>query len=219
MKITFKIALIITFVLSQSCNSQDCPPGINDLPMYGEVEKCKEQLEADADYLAEMDDLFVSREAAADDVIKQAWHHFYKDDLKTAMRRFNQAWLLDRTNYHIYWGFGNILGKSGKPKQAIKMFDLGKQYNPTESDFYVASASAYGDVFQKTEDKSQLHKAIKDLEIAVKLDQNNVEAFVVMTKIYAALNLKSKAIESMKKAEKIDPNSIDPLLKKFLTTP
>ena len=219
MKITFKVALIITFIITQSSYSQNCLPGINDLPMYGEVEKCQEQLEADANYLAEMDDLFVSREAAADDVVKQAWRHFYNEEMKSAMRRFNQAWLLDEKNYHVYWGFGNILGKSGKSKQAIKIFDIGKKHNPTDSDFYIASASAYGDLYQKNEDKSQLHKAIKDLETAVKLDQNNVLAYVVMTKMYAALNMKAKAIENMKKAEKIDPKSIDPILKKFLFTP
>ena len=99
------------------------------------------------------------------------------------------------------------------------MFDLGKLHNPTDSDFYIASASAYGDLYQKNEDKSQLHKAIEDLEMAVKLDQNNVLGYVVMTKMYAALNMKARAIENMKKAEKIDPKSIEPALKNFLSTP
>ena len=219
MKISIKIFLFFVLLFTQSCNSQDCPPGINDLPMYGEVEKCKEQLEADANYLAEMDELFITREAAADDVIKQAWHHFYKDDLKTAMRRFNQAWLLDSTNYHIYWGFGNILGKSAKPQQAIKMFDLAKQHNPTESDFYVASASAYGNVYLQTSDKKLLYKTIKDLEVAVKIDNLNATAYAILAQAYATLDQKAKANEYLKKAEKIDPTSIDPKLKQFLSQP
>ncbi len=219
MKITFKIALILTLLITQSCHSQEGPPGINDLPMYGQAEKCKEQLEADAAFLAEMDELFVTREAAADDLIKQGWHQYYKDDLKSSMRRFNQAWLLDANNYQSYWGFGNILGKAGNPKQAIKMFDLAKQNNPLQSNFYIASASAYGDIYQKTEDKNLLDKAIKDLEIAVTLDDKNALAYLVMAKMYATLNMKGKAIEYMKKTEKIDPKSVDPLLKQFLSTP
>lgn len=30
-------------------------------------------------------------------------------DVEGAMRKFNQAWLLDDSNYQVYWGFGQVL--------------------------------------------------------------------------------------------------------------
>ena len=39
------------------------------------------------------------------------WKYFYKGDLDTAIKRFNQAWLFDEKNYQAYWGFGIICGK------------------------------------------------------------------------------------------------------------
>ena len=34
-----------------------------------------------------------------------------KNDTKTVMKRFNQAWLLNTNNPQAYWGFGIILAR------------------------------------------------------------------------------------------------------------
>ena len=39
-----------------------------------------------------------------------------------AMKRFNQAWLLDPNNHNIYIGFGDILNKRGYIKNASLMY-------------------------------------------------------------------------------------------------
>ena len=44
-------------------------------------------------------------------VASLGWQYFYKGDLKTAMKRFNQAWMLDRQNAEAFWGFGLIMGR------------------------------------------------------------------------------------------------------------
>lgn len=44
-----------------ACRQNDCPDGINNLPMYGQVEKCNEQLESDKEFLKECDKQFNSR--------------------------------------------------------------------------------------------------------------------------------------------------------------
>lgn len=38
------------------------------------------------------------------------WKYFYNEDHATAIKRFNQAWMLDRNNFQAYWGFGLIMG-------------------------------------------------------------------------------------------------------------
>ena len=38
------------------------------------------------------------------------WEYFYKGDVDTAIRRFNQAWMFDRENIDALWGFGVVMG-------------------------------------------------------------------------------------------------------------
>ncbi len=92
--------------------------------MYGEVKKCPEQIEIDNDFLADCDKQFKNRKSAAEYYIQSAWDFFYKNDNVTSMKRFNQAWLLDKQNADIYWGFGNLLGKNGGYEKSIKFFEL-----------------------------------------------------------------------------------------------
>ena len=42
---------------------------------------------------------------------KLGWQYFYRDDLDTAMKRFNQAWMFDRDSIDALWGFGLITAK------------------------------------------------------------------------------------------------------------
>ncbi len=44
-------------------------------------------------------------------------------DAKTAMMRFNQAWLLDPDYYQPYWGFGVLMLGEGKPEKALVYFE------------------------------------------------------------------------------------------------
>ncbi len=70
-------------------------PSSNELPMYGgthnpTVEENKSQ----------------SASAAS-----LGWQYFYKGDLSTAIKRFNQSWVFDRQNAEAFWGFGLIMGR------------------------------------------------------------------------------------------------------------
>ena len=97
-------------VISLSCSpEQDCPQGINLLPMYGRVQKCDEQLQDDDQFIIECDKHFANRAQATRFHIDKGWSYFYQNDLDMAMKRFNQAWLLDSTDADVYWGFGNVL--------------------------------------------------------------------------------------------------------------
>ena len=57
--------------------------------------------------------------AASDHLIKLGFNYLYRGDVRTAMYRFNQAYLLDSTNTDIYWGYGAFymtLGNYGEAK-------------------------------------------------------------------------------------------------------
>jgi tetratricopeptide (TPR) repeat protein len=103
--------LLITVVLLAGCAS---PPMVNphdELPMYGQPEIVRSDGERKGD------DLFIgmamagfagSRKAASIAWAKEAGKHLNGMDYDYAMRRYNEAWLLDPENYLAYWGFGRL---------------------------------------------------------------------------------------------------------------
>jgi tetratricopeptide (TPR) repeat protein len=95
----------------------------NTLPMYGGPDHVKTpyQLEADEKFIQAVAQKGESREKASQAVAAGGWAFFNKGDLSTAMKRFNQAWLLDPNNPEIYKGFAAILKKQGKMDEAQKI--------------------------------------------------------------------------------------------------
>jgi Flp pilus assembly protein TadD len=91
------------------------PQDINEIPMYGHVQKTKEQIAADTEFIAYMTKSGLSRRDAAMKAARRGWDYINANDLTTAMRRMNQAWLLDSNVAEIHWGFGTILGRQGAP--------------------------------------------------------------------------------------------------------
>ena len=91
---------------------------ISLLPMYGGVEKTEKQKQADEIYLKTMDANFNDRRAASESAAKAGWGFLRRGDWKTAMRRFNQAWLLNPDYYEAYGGFAVILDQQGNFQDA-----------------------------------------------------------------------------------------------------
>ncbi len=50
-----------------------------------------------------------------------AWEKLNAGDSTTAMKRFNQAWLLDPSNPQVFKGFAAVLRKQGKSQDAERM--------------------------------------------------------------------------------------------------
>lgn len=86
------ISIIATF-FAFTANAEDHPS--NELPMFGGAHPP----------LTEQNKKF--RQAAAD----LGWKYFYKGDIDTAIKRFNQAWMFDTNSATAYWGFGLITGR------------------------------------------------------------------------------------------------------------
>lgn len=54
-----------------------------------------------------------SREKASIAFVGNGFAYYARDDLANAMRRFNQAWLLDPNSPEVYFGFGAVLHDKG----------------------------------------------------------------------------------------------------------
>jgi tetratricopeptide (TPR) repeat protein len=77
---------------------------MNELPMYGGQHD--PAVERNPDF---------SKDAA-----KRGWKAFYEGDLDTAIKRFNQAWMFDRENPEVYWGFGLLMGQRASQEEPKK---------------------------------------------------------------------------------------------------
>jgi len=122
----FLLALFLTLLTVlpvQHSVARDIP--INLMPMYGgpEVVKSEAQKKGDEVFIETVTKSSGSRQLAAKGFAGEGWQHYQKGDLDNAMRRFNQAWLLDPESFLPYWGFGAVLMKWSKPEEAIPHYE------------------------------------------------------------------------------------------------
>src|SRR5437868_5785633 len=97
--------LILVFVHGISACNTNGQQADNTLPMYGEVQKNDELKKIDDDFKKACLVQFKTIDSAVSVQIDNAWRYFYNNDLKTAMKRFNQAWLLNPEFPDSYFGF------------------------------------------------------------------------------------------------------------------
>jgi len=157
---------------------------IDDKPMYGQPEIPR------PGYMQKIDEVFINeaisgfggdRNEASIAWAAVAEDFFRKGNLHYAMRRYNQAWLLDPENYLAYWGFGQVALARDEFDSSIKYLEKAKKLiNDTYQEPALLSdtGSAY------------LYKA---MSISV---ENSVER-----EKYFAL-----AYENFEKSTKLDPN-------------
>ena len=103
---------------------------INELPMYGGLEKTASQKQADDIYITTMTRGGRSREDAANVAAKVAWNIFYQGDKSTAIKRFNQAWLLDPDNQLALWGFAVTCMDRGQIEDAVRFYRMAVESGP-----------------------------------------------------------------------------------------
>jgi hypothetical protein len=114
--------ITITIILT-ACATSGGPQAINLIPMYGypNIEKTAAQKEADERFIKEVSVSEGSRKNASKAFAWEGWKFLNNGDKATAMRRFNQSWLLDPDYYHPYWGFGKLLlFEEGKLDESVK---------------------------------------------------------------------------------------------------
>ena len=105
---------------------------INELPMYGRVEKSPDQQWADQEYIGTMTRGGVSREDAAEYAARLGWNYYHAANCTSAMRRFNQAWLLDPDNRNALWGFAVISLERGEIEEATRYFRMAIETGPED---------------------------------------------------------------------------------------
>ncbi|WP_092582104.1 hypothetical protein [Achromobacter sp. NFACC18-2] len=103
-----------------------------EAPMYaGGDRRAAAALRAgDEQQAVEATKMFGSPSAAAQAKIEQGYRLHRENQSGLAMRRFNQAWLLNPDNPEVYAGFAALLEDQRKVCQAMSMMDRAMSLNP-----------------------------------------------------------------------------------------
>jgi tetratricopeptide (TPR) repeat protein len=103
---------------------------LDELPMYGGPAAFQTSRDQDPALKAADDKLvldagarFGSREQAARAFIQSAHGYYGQNQPGMAMRRFNQAWLLNPDNPDVYAGYAAVLNDQGKMCDAMRMME------------------------------------------------------------------------------------------------
>ncbi len=101
---------------------------INELPLYGLVQKTPEQKAADGKFI---EDVLKNqtREEAVNRVLDRGWEALNKSDYVIAARRFNQVFLLDNADSRVYHSFAILVSLRWQDLEyAEGLFKLAKRF-------------------------------------------------------------------------------------------
>jgi tetratricopeptide (TPR) repeat protein len=133
---------------------------VNLLPKYGGLPKNDALKRADAVFIAGMEEDYQGdRTKASSDIARRGWQYLAGGDAEDAMRRFNQAWLLDNHDGIALWGMAAVEASWGKSDESLKLFAEAEPYERGEINFAVDYAKAVGMIGVQTGDPKMLKDA------------------------------------------------------------
>ena len=135
------LTISIGFGILYGCSSRETP--LNEQPMYGNIPPDPGLQKIHDKFIKTVIKDCGSREAAIEQGLGTAWYFYSKNDFKTAIKRFNQVWLLDPNNAQVFYGFGLLMDRQGKEDDAIAFYKKSLELDPKNEKAicYLASIS------------------------------------------------------------------------------
>ncbi len=127
----YRIIFLFILLCFLSCSMSGQYPD-NTKPMYGEVKKSEEYIKSDEEFIKESINKFGTIDSSINVYIDIAWKYFYHNDLNTAMKRFNQVWLLNNEFPDSYFGFAALLEMQGNKTESQRFYKLGIEKDKTK---------------------------------------------------------------------------------------
>lgn len=99
------------------------------LPMFGQpkINRSEDLKKSDEAFIRDSTLRFGTRQAGSNTLASQGWAAVRAGQDDVAMRRFNQAWLLNPKNYSVFWGFGAVLSAKGKLSEALEYLETARE--------------------------------------------------------------------------------------------
>ncbi|MDB5118443.1 MAG: hypothetical protein JWQ79_3935 [Mucilaginibacter sp.] len=139
---------------------EDVKTEINLMPEFGNMPKTSEMIAEDDKFIKTCLEADGTRRKASEHLVTLGFKYLYQGDVKTAMQRFNQAWLLDNKNENAYWGFGSVYFMFNDYDEALKQLEKGLALNPNSSNILTDKATIYTGYFMNKHDINYLNSAI-----------------------------------------------------------
>lgn len=151
------ISIVIVAATAVPVGAQD----IGLLPKYGSAPKTVAQQDADKRFISEIDSYYQGdRKKGSAEAAKRGWNILRQDKPDEAMRRFNQAWLLDAGNGVAIWGMAAAQASLEKNSEAVRLFAEAAHLMGDDIDFAVDHARTLGMVGAQTENKVLVSDAL-----------------------------------------------------------
>jgi tetratricopeptide (TPR) repeat protein len=121
------------------------PNEMGHLPMYGGIDRQAVPAfrSADEKLIEGSIQAFKTRERASDVSVDHGFKFVAQKEYSMAMKRFNQAWVLNPDNPQAYWGFGTVLVHRGQPCDAVPLLEKALSYKVAIAGLATEAAQAY----------------------------------------------------------------------------
>lgn len=157
-KLTLILSIISFYSFAQSENynswTEMAEKDVSLQPEYGNVERTEKQKESDIKFRKEILDHYKGDTIASSKKMSDLGFTYLYDkrDFVTAMRRFNQAHMLNPENSNAYYGFGTIYFNLGAMDKAREQYDKGLEIDPKHSAMLTDYGTTYlGDYYNSIE--------------------------------------------------------------------
>jgi tetratricopeptide (TPR) repeat protein len=133
------ICTVLVFGLAACASGPPVTGGlpIDQVPMYGGMDRRNHvDLKAgDEKFIEDTTRQYGSRENASAAFAGNGFVFYHRNDLVNAIRRFNQAWLINPENAQAYWGFASVLHDRRQYCQALNMAEISRSKGNTQPAF------------------------------------------------------------------------------------
>lgn len=138
------IAISFSILPSKLVAAEKIPA--DQIPMYGGMDRASTQeiKKGDEEFISKVIKEFGTRQNAAEVFVESGFRHYHKNELPTAMRRFNQAWLIDPQYPAVYWGFASVQYDIGANCSAMKMSEHALKLGYSNPEFLADAGMMHG---------------------------------------------------------------------------
>lgn len=157
---------------------------VNLRPEYGNITKSQDEVDVDNKFIETVLKQDTTRKNGSEHLVKLGFTYLYRGDLETAMKRFNQAWLLDPKNENAYWGYAAVYFSFNDINEASKQLDKGLLLNPRSSNILTDKATIYMVSYMNDHEINNLDKAIEVFNQSYKIDPSNQNTLFKLSASY-----------------------------------
>lgn len=172
-----------------------------EVPLWEGITKSRTMLAADEEFVATVKkETGGDLQAGAHHAVRRGWEAFERKDYEVAIRRFNQAWLLEDGNPDIYWGFALTTYLRGDGlRVAERWFGEAEQRMARG----LALAALFSDHGRVLDESGEPARAKTYFEKALAINPDHLEAHVGMARVLMQSGDRAGADKHLKEIERL----------------